>query len=369
MHTSTRRLVLCAAIAFAIVVAVVDRLPTWKKLQVPAEVVRGGATYKSTNIEEKWTAKGPRYGKLCKTSEKQYERAQKWTEYSESIFDARKKPYPEPSPEVKAMLPSFRTGDSDVSYIEPLTGVARHPLWSACKHNQDIGFNSRDLFDIRYLILENRCGSSKPKPGRVLYFDMGCTVYAAGPDESGKFDPEWGTTQMKNLMGSGAGPSIPLFYNLYRDRCLEFDEIFAWEGLKQDQEKWWGPVPEFLKPKINFYNFFIEENSLKESIKGEKEPPKASVLRKILETATEDDFVILKVDIDGGSELEVVEAIANRPELSRLVDEIFFEYHFDYDGVFFGWGKDVILKNKNVDDAIGLLHRLRAAGVRSHFWI
>ena len=32
-----------------------------------------------------------------------------------------------------------------------------------------------------------------------------------------------------------------------------------------------------------------------------------------------------QVDIDGGPELEIVEAIARNPKLSSLVDEIFFE--------------------------------------------
>ena len=39
--------------------------------------------------------------------------------------------------------------------------------------------------------------------------------------------------------------------------------------------------------------------------------------------ASPTDFVVLKVDIDGGPEIEIVTAIAKRPELSRLVDVLF----------------------------------------------
>ena len=65
-------------------------------------------------------------------------------------------------------------------------------------------------------------------------------------------------------------------------------------------------------------------------------------------------------------ELAIVEAIAERPEIAALIDELYFEYHFYYDGMNFGWGKAV---SGDVDTAMGLMHRLRALGIRAHFWI
>ena len=60
--------------------------------------------------------------------------------------------------------------------------------------------------------------------------------------------------------------------------------------------------------------------------------------------------------------------IANDDGLLALVDELFFEYHFRYDGSHnFGWGK--LGKGQTVDDALRLMYRLRRAGIRSHFWI
>ena len=83
--------------------------------------------------------------------------------------------------------------------------------------------------------------------------------------------------------------------------------------------------------------------------------------------ASPEDFVVVKVDIDTSAiELALVEAIAERPEVAALVDELYFEYHFYYDGMNFGWGKAV---SGDVDTAMGLMHRLRALGIRSHFWI
>lgn len=88
------------------------------------------------------------------------------------------------------------------------------------------------------------------------------------------------------------------------------------------------------------------------------------------------DFVAFKVDIDGGPELEIVQAIAdNRDGIAALVDELFFEYHFYFDNRNFGWathraGQNYRLwGNHSVDDALRLMRRLRERGIRAHFWI
>ena len=87
------------------------------------------------------------------------------------------------------------------------------------------------------------------------------------------------------------------------------------------------------------------------------------------------------MDIDGGPELEIVEAIAARDDLASLVDEIFFEYHFDFGGLAGpGWlirrpgsrgrrRRFEIETNATVDDALALMRRLRERGIRSHFWV
>ena len=81
---------------------------------------------------------------------------------------------------------------------------------------------------------------------------------------------------------------------------------------------------------------------------------------------------VLKVDIEGqkgGPELEIVRVIANEPNLTNLVDEIYFEYHFYFDGLDFGWHQVDKAKMGTVDDALALMYKLRSQGVRSHFWV
>jgi hypothetical protein len=94
-----------------------------------------------------------------------------------------------------------------------------------------------------------------------------------------------------------------------------------------------------------------------------------SFLHVLNATATVDDFVVVKVDIDNGPELQVVHAIAKVPELSALVDELFFEAHFYFDGINFGWGALGADRRHTVDEALALMRTLRERGIRSHFWI
>lgn len=92
--------------------------------------------------------------------------------------------------------------------------------------------------------------------------------------------------------------------------------------------------------------------------------------------ASPEDFVVVKVDIDTpAAELTIMEAIADRPEIAALVDELFFEYHFHFDGMNFGWNEpgpgavNYEVPGSDVDTAVGLMYRLRTLGVRAHFWI
>jgi hypothetical protein len=55
---------------------------------------------------------------------------------------------------------------------------------------------------------------------------------------------------------------------------------------------------------------------------------------------------------------------------THLIDELYFEYHYYFDGMNFGWGNMNHLRNiHNVSSAITLMTRLRNKGVRAHFWI
>ena len=63
---------------------------------------------------------------------------------------------------------------------------------------------------------------------------------------------------------------------------------------------------------------------------------------------------VVKIDIDTPAvELAIVEAIAERPEIAALIDELYFEYHFYFDGMGFGWGPAAAVSG-DVDTAMDL---------------
>ena len=115
-----------------------------------------------------------------------------------------------------------------------------------------------------------------------------------------------------------------------------------------------------LRARLHFYNVPVEEGG-----------SASNALSMIRHVARRDDFVVVKVDMDGGPELPVMHAIANNPDLAALVDEIYFEYHFNVqdENLLVGQGRTRVHARDTVDDALRLMTTLRAQGVRSHFWI
>ena len=94
----------------------------------------------------------------------------------------------------------------------------------------------------------------------------------------------------------------------------------------------------------------------------------SSFLRTLREVARQEDFVVVKLDVDGGPERQIATALAEIPELTALVDDFYFEWHYHFDGRDFGWGQVDARMNK-VDDALALMQKLRRRGVRAHWWV
>lgn len=87
-----------------------------------------------------------------------------------------------------------------------------------------------------------------------------------------------------------------------------------------------------------------------------------------LRTLSKDAFVVVKLDIDNlEAELQILSVIE---AYVSVVDELFFEYHYYFDGLNFGWGKNRAIGNThNVTTALRTMRRLREKGIRAHFWI
>ena len=216
-----------------------------------------------------------------------------------------------------------------------------------------------DIFDLTYLVLHNDCGQrvhGAPKP-TVHLFDMGVS-------QGFKGIPGGIPATVRN--GGGRDPSMPLLYRLYQDRCLEPDAIYCWElDKKITNEQWWGSAPASVRAKTRFFEVPVTEGELDEALAGKPNP--ASFLQMLAVACKPEDFVVVKLDIDTPAiEQTIIAVLTQRPDLAALIDELFFEYHFYFDGLDFGW-KNVT--QGDVDTAIGTMYKLRSLGIRAHFWI
>lgn len=215
----------------------------------------------------------------------------------------------------------------DGSPIEPLTGIGRHPFANVgCR----LPVKMTSIFNVSHLEINNNC--NKKTKNNAKFFDLGCTQYK------------------EDKRPAGRGSSIPFFRDTYSNLCVNFNEIWAWEvAIIQN---WWRYVPNSVKPDIHFYNT----------------PVSAEVFKFAINKCTRSDFVVVKLDIDNTEvEMQIIKVIE---EYSHLIDELYFEYHYYFDGLNFGWGNlNQIRDTHNVTSAITLMSRLRKKGIRAHFWI
>ena len=65
---------------------------------------------------------------------------------------------------------------------------------------------------------------------------------------------------------SNTGPSLPLFFQMYEKRCIEFDELHGWEAKPYSRKDWWRHVPSAMRGRVHFYNVPIREGSMRDAL-------------------------------------------------------------------------------------------------------
>jgi hypothetical protein len=90
-------------------------------------------------------------------------------------------------------------------------------------------------------------------------------------------------------------------------------------------------------------------------------------LNLILDNFNEDDFVIVKLDIDAPSvELPLAHQLLENPKLHKLADHLSFEHHVKLGESMPAWGRAV---EGMVQDSMELFVSLRKKGIPSHSWV
>lgn len=226
------------------------------------------------------------------------------------------------------------------TWIEPLSHGLRHPN-ALCKRGAN-------LTDRDYLLLPfaqdlaarpRRC---RDRRCQVIFMDLGASTWTAGT----------------------GGPSQSWFYESYGKHGITFDRLLLWEAKVTPPADVFGVLPKQLWHKYQYFNV--------PAVADGNDP---SAPLNILKTVAQpDDFVVLKVDIDSPAvESKIIDTIIADPDLSGLVDELYYEYHVDFEPMnkdWFGWpehGK--ITTAKTLKDAYDLFLRLRMLGIRAHSWI
>lgn len=235
-------------------------------------------------------------GHICSMAWKEVENrdSMKWLEYAATMNNGNEAR--DPTEDEARVLSHFQCADGSTEYIEPLTGVARHPFARVgCKRaskDWTSGLPSEypkgvDIINSSYLVLPNACNSKQAR--RALFFDMGCGI-------------DRGNAKSYNKTKDGDQPdSIVKFADMFAARCIHFDRIFAWEKKPYAAEEWWGSKPPELRSKLTFFNLGVPQ----EPTQGA-----SSFLRLLNATVRPSDYVVVKLDIDTPHvELSIVRAL------------------------------------------------------------
>ncbi len=99
-----------------------------------------------------------------------------------------------------------------------------------------------------------------------------------------------------------------------------------------------------------------------------EEGHKLNPLHSILKKFNEDDFIVVKLDIDTSS-IEVplaTQLLEDKDDVyHRLVDQFYFEHHVHLGELASYWKKSM---KGSVKDSLDLFYGLRKKGIAAHFW-
>lgn len=342
-------------------------------------------TYKSGAIEHSWENVVQHHACQLAQRDAFSERVHTWLAFAAKTQKELGASFESPAvdPRVSGNLSSFTWpagGDSQEAacseVIEPLTGMARHPLASGngcwLRHlpqaeREVAKMKQVSKYDLGHIIFASRCAATRlgctalagrrfaahrrlqriHPPARNLLFDLGCADYGR-------------ELSKPKTMGGGIQPSLPLLQAIYRQGCIAFDAIWAWEARPKDPLRWWRNVPNATRRILNFTNQPVSLDAFFETLKRQARP---------------DDFVVVKLDIDTPAlEMAMVRAIAEREDIYTLIDELLFEYHVSLRMLSNNTAAANVraatgMSDSTVSEAVQMMQQLRQRGIRTHFWV
>ncbi len=233
--------------------------------------------------------------------------------------------------------------------IEPLVGFLRHPFFH-CFKNLDV---ERKVYkeDKDYIIVTHSdevfpVSKIKANSSSAFLFDLGANLYDG-----------WQMTSRRFIPGS---MSTKWFFEAYNITGIVFDRILCWESSPLEPFKIFRRIPRSVLGKISYYNT---------PVTAEKDSS-FNPLSILKDVATNDDFVVIKIDIDAPLlEIPLIHQIMADPVLRGLIDELYFEHHVHGSPMtHIGWGSS-FRKNETLIGSYEIFSRLRQFGIRAHAWV
>lgn len=268
-------------------------------------------------------------------------------------------------------------------WIEPLTISARHPFGFSKCHRVNAGkYFTKEVpkasrANADYVLLQSGqrlYNVTRTMSGRRI---RGQSVIVSSRNDGNNVKGNTINQGSSIPLGSGdekhymldAGTSTfdsSLFWFTcgYSQRRIAFDQVFAWEMTLLEPRDYWSRVPPKWKPYWHFYNVPISADPTHPD----------SPVRLIKSFANPSDFVSFKLDIDHpDTEMPIALSLLSDPGFSSLIDEFFFELHFQCEVMTScGWGKRVPAESHGLkldrSHVLSFFQDLRYTGIRAHIW-
>ncbi|GKY92528.1 hypothetical protein MPSEU_000223100 [Mayamaea pseudoterrestris] len=217
-------------------------------------------------------------------------------------------------------------------YAEPLIPPMRHP---------DVCFDPekthKDLIKMTYMVHDWEVMCKRLTPfSRTVFIDMGASLTFHKKDKS--------------------APAVYIL-DTYKKFGFVFDHVYAFEITGQAPTSVFELVPSSMLSQYHWINVGVEADP-----EGKMNP-----LRMLLEHFTEEDFVVIKLDIDHSAiEVPLAYQLLNDDRYSKMVDQFYFEHHVFQVELAPAWASSM---QGSIKMSMDLFGGLRKKGIAAHFWV
>jgi len=243
---------------------------------------------------------------------------------------------------MQGIFPSKQLAFTSSGYVEPLLPPMRSHKICDDGHNLELSPGEKNtsphLMSLDYLVhdFEFMCRKLKPT-SRLVLLDMGASL---------------------DFHGTAVTPIVTLLKQ-YEKFGFVFDHIYGFEITKKDPNVIYKTsLPEEYIPSYHWINVGVS------SKEGDKLNPLHSIIKKL----NEDDFVVVKLDIDTSSiEVPLARELLEDKDgvYSKIIDQFYFEHHVHLGELAGHWRSSM---DGTVGESLELFSNLRKKGIPAHFW-